>query len=171
MAQTFYTHCDSPLGELLLTSTGAELQGLYLFGQKYFPRILPEWLHQSTLELFQQVESQLQEYFQQQRRTFDIPLAPLGTDFQQQVWQQLPLIPYGETISYGELSRRVGLPNGARAVGAANGRNPISIIVPCHRVVASSGKMQGYAGGIDRKQWLLRHEGKPVETMQLSLLS
>jgi methylated-DNA-[protein]-cysteine S-methyltransferase len=101
---------------------------------------------------------QLQQYFAGDRRDFDLPLDPVGTEFQQQVWQVLRGIPYGETISYGEQARRLGDVNKSRAVGAANGRNPISIIVPCHRVVGSTGKLTGFAGGLDTKAWLLRHE-------------
>jgi methylated-DNA-[protein]-cysteine S-methyltransferase len=101
---------------------------------------------------------QLQEYFAGNRRDFDLPLDPVGTEFQQQVWHVLRTIPYGETISYGEQARRLGDVNKSRAVGAANGRNPISIIVPCHRVVGSTGKLTGFAGGLDTKAWLLQHE-------------
>jgi methylated-DNA-[protein]-cysteine S-methyltransferase len=101
---------------------------------------------------------ELGEYFAGDRREFDVPLDPVGTDFQQQAWQVLRTIPFGETISYGEQARRLGDPNKSRAVGAANGRNPLSIIVPCHRVVGSNGKLTGFAGGIDNKAWLLEHE-------------
>ncbi len=104
------------------------------------------------------VMRQLQEYLAGERRTFDVTLAPAGTPFQQRVWEALLTIPYGETISYGEQARRIGQPTASRAVGGANGRNPISIIVPCHRVIGASGKLTGYAGGVDRKDWLLAHE-------------
>jgi methylated-DNA-[protein]-cysteine S-methyltransferase len=101
---------------------------------------------------------QLQEYFAGDRFAFDLPLDPEGTEFQQQVWQVLRTIPYGQTISYGEQASRLGDKNKSRAVGAANGRNPISIIVPCHRVVGSTGKLTGFAAGVDVKAWLLQHE-------------
>ncbi len=101
---------------------------------------------------------QLDEYFIGERTEFDLPLDPVGTDFQQQVWMVLRTIPYGATISYGEQATRLGDKNKSRAVGAANGRNPISIIVPCHRVVGSTGKLTGFAGGLGTKDWLLRHE-------------
>ncbi|MFM2078226.1 MAG: methylated-DNA--protein-cysteine methyltransferase [Actinomycetota bacterium] len=101
---------------------------------------------------------ELDEYFVGERTEFDLPLDPVGTEFQQQVWQVLRTIPYGQTISYGEQAARLGDKNKSRAVGAANGRNPISIIVPCHRVVGSNGKLTGFAGGLDNKDWLLRHE-------------
>ena len=101
---------------------------------------------------------QLGEYFAGTRKDFDLPLAPEGTPFQQKSWEALRAIPYGETISYGEQARRLGSPSAVRAVGAANGRNPISIIVPCHRVIGSDGSLTGFAAGLDAKAWLLRHE-------------
>ncbi|MBE9032880.1 methylated-DNA--[protein]-cysteine S-methyltransferase [filamentous cyanobacterium LEGE 11480] len=154
----YYTWLESPLGELLLVSDGEALQGLYLAGQKYFPQISADWQQDGQLGLLQQAVMQLDEYFQHQRQQFDLPLNPLGTAFQQQVWQQLPRISYGQTLTYGEIAAKLGQPLAARAVGAANGRNPISIIVPCHRVIASNGQLTGYAGGIDRKRWLIDHE-------------
>ncbi|MEM9092667.1 MAG: methylated-DNA--[protein]-cysteine S-methyltransferase [Cyanobacteria bacterium P01_F01_bin.53] len=157
---TYYTWIESPVGDLLLTSNGQSLTGLYLKGQKHFPEMEDSWKNTTDLEIFTQVQAQLTEYFTHKRETFDIPLAPQGTPFQKEVWLSLHQIPFGETSSYGTLAQQLGKPGGARAVGAANGRNPISIIVPCHRVIASNGKMTGYAGGIDRKQWLLRHEQK-----------
>ncbi|MEN9643474.1 MAG: methylated-DNA--protein-cysteine methyltransferase [Actinomycetota bacterium] len=101
---------------------------------------------------------QLREYFAGERREFDVPLDPVGTEFQQRAWEVLRTIPYGQTISYGEQAARLGDRNKSRAVGAANGRNPISIIVPCHRVVGSTGKLTGFAAGLDAKEWLLHHE-------------
>lgn len=164
-----YNWIASPLGGLLLTSDGRSLTGLYLEDQKYLPQQTEVWQEDPQLELFSQTQAQLQEYFAHQRQHFDLPLDPQGTEFQQQVWQLLREIPFGETISYGTLAQRVGQPNAARAVGAANGRNPISIIVPCHRVIAGNGKLTGYAGGIDRKQWLLHHEQLSLNHEQLSL--
>lgn len=160
---TYYTWIESPVGDLLLTSNGQSLTGLYLKGQKHFPKVADpnmedSWVNTPELEVLTQVQAQLTEYFTHKREAFDIPLAPQGTPFQKEVWQSLHQIPFGETSSYGALAQQLGKPGAARAVGAANGRNPISIIVPCHRVIASNGKMTGYAGGIDRKQWLLRHE-------------
>jgi O-6-methylguanine DNA methyltransferase len=101
---------------------------------------------------------QLQEYFDGTRTTFDVPLAAQGTEFQQRVWKALCDIPWGETISYGELARRIGDPGASRAVGMANGRNPVSIIVPCHRVIGANGKLTGYGGGMERKAFLIQHE-------------
>ena len=111
------------------------------------------------MDVLDRVESQLNEYFAGKRTTFDLPLEPSGTDFQLNVWELLRKIPYGVTTSYGELARRLGDPQASRAVGAANGANPIPIIVPCHRVVGSKGELTGFGGGIERKRWLLEHEG------------
>jgi methylated-DNA-[protein]-cysteine S-methyltransferase len=104
--------------------------------------------------------AQLAEYFAGERRDFDVPLAPRGTGFQQRVWRELGKIPYGETRSYGELARAIGRPAASRAIGAANGKNPISILVPCHRVIAGTGALTGYAGGLAAKRWLLEHEAR-----------
>lgn len=109
---------------------------------------------------YQPVIEQLREYFSGARRTFDLALAPRGTRFQVAVWNELLKIGYGETITYAELARRIGKPSAVRAVGAANGANPIPVIVPCHRVIGSNGTLTGYGGGIERKQWLLAHEGR-----------
>lgn len=154
----YYKWLDSPIGALLLTSNGRALTGLYMQGQKYFPQQTEAWCESGKIEPFTQTQQQLSEYFNHQRQSFDIPIAPEGTDFQKQVWLLLQQIPFGETISYGTLAQKLGKNTASRAVGAANGRNPISIIVPCHRVIAANGKLTGYAGGLDRKQWLLRHE-------------
>ncbi len=113
---------------------------------------------EAVVPLLQQAAAQLAEYFAGERQTFDLPLAAAGTVFQQQVWQQLRQIPFGQTQSYGELAQQLGNKNAMRAVGAANGRNPIAIIVPCHRVIGADGKLTGYAGGLERKIWLLQHE-------------
>jgi methylated-DNA-[protein]-cysteine S-methyltransferase len=158
MNNVYYHWLNSPIGEILITANDRALTRLALKDQKYFPLPTSEWQAKSDLPIIQQAIAQLNEYFQHQRQTFDLALAPEGTDFQQQVWQQLCQIPFGQTWSYGELAQAIEQPNASRAVGAANGRNPISIIVPCHRVIASNGKLTGYAGGVDRKQWLLQHE-------------
>jgi methylated-DNA-[protein]-cysteine S-methyltransferase len=111
---------------------------------------------------------QLKEYFAGTRRKFDLRLRMQGTDFQQRVWRTLTEIPYGETWSYGQLAKHIGSPNASRAVGLANGRNPIAVIVPCHRVIGADGSLTGFGGGLPRKRWLLTHEGLPV-TGQLAL--
>lgn len=127
----------------------------------HFPtsRTQPRSLRRGTNDLLNRVAAQLREYFAGTRTTFDLPLEPSGTDFQLSVWELLRKIPYGVTTSYGELARRLGDPKASRAVGAANGANPIPIIVPCHRVVGSKGELTGFGGGLDRKRWLLEHEG------------
>jgi methylated-DNA-[protein]-cysteine S-methyltransferase len=162
---------QTPLGRLLLTSDGQSLIGLHLADQKYFPNQTPAWAEAPALAVLVQTQQQLADYFAHQRTTFTIPLAPPGTAFQQQVWQQLCQIPFGTTLSYGALAQRLGQPNASRAVGAANGRNPISIIIPCHRVIASNGNLTGYAGGVGRKQWLLQHELRITAPLQQSLFA
>ena len=118
----------------------------------------------------EQTRAELEEYFEGRRHTFDIPLAPNGTDFQRSVWRALTAIPYGQTISYAELARRVGNEAAVRAVGAANGRNPIPVIVPCHRVIGSDGSLTGFGGGLPRKKWLLQHErALPEEQAELGV--
>ncbi|MGG6265093.1 methylated-DNA--[protein]-cysteine S-methyltransferase [Leptolyngbya sp. AN03gr2] len=159
-----YRWLDTPICSLLLTSDGRSLTGLYLQGQKHFPNQTPDWKESTELALFIKAENQLKEYFAHQRQQFDLPLDPVGTPFQKQVWKELSKIPFGETITYGTLANRIGIPTAYRAVGAANGRNPISIVVPCHRVIATNGKMTGYAGGVDRKQWLLKHEQASINS-------
>lgn len=108
--------------------------------------------------LTQRCKTQLDAYLQGRRQTFDVPLAPQGTAFQQRVWKQLSEVPYGATCSYAAIAAGIGSPNSSRAVGAANGRNPLMIVVPCHRVLGSNGRLTGYAGGLANKQWLLHHE-------------
>lgn len=113
--------------------------------------------------ILQNAEEQLKEYFKGERSKFDLPLAPQGTEFQKQVWQQLRKISYGKTITYGEQARFIGRPKASRAVGAANGKNPIGIIIPCHRVIGSTGHLTGFAGGLDKKTRLLEIEGHSIE--------
>jgi methylated-DNA-[protein]-cysteine S-methyltransferase len=147
---------STPLGPLELRARGDTLCGLYLPDTRHPPAPAdgPAPRHPVLVA----TARQLAEYFAGQRRVFDLPLAPDGTPFQQQVWRQLLEIPFGFTSSYGELARAVGRPNASRAVGAANGRNPISIIIPCHRVIGSDGSLTGYGGGEPAKRWLLDHE-------------
>jgi methylated-DNA-[protein]-cysteine S-methyltransferase len=152
----FYTSMDSPLGELLLLGDGEELHGLYMQGGRKPARIAPQWKRSAAP--FADVRAQLQEYFAGERVAFDVPLAMHGTRFELQVWHALVDIPYGETVSYGEIATRIGQPSAARAVGLANGRNPIAVIVPCHRVIGANGTLTGYGGGLERKQLLLELE-------------
>ncbi|WP_331717322.1 methylated-DNA--[protein]-cysteine S-methyltransferase [Yinghuangia sp. ASG 101] len=152
-----YAVVGSPVGELLLTGDGEALSGLFMLPDaKYVPEIGADWIRDETA--FDAVRTQLDEYFAGERRAFDVPLAPRGTAFQRSVWRELTAIPYGRTMSYGAMAAALGTPTASRAVGAANGRNPISIIVPCHRVIASNGALTGYAGGLDRKRRLLALE-------------
>jgi methylated-DNA-[protein]-cysteine S-methyltransferase len=151
---TWYTEFESPIGPLLLTSNGEALTRLFM--NPYAPR--PEWVRDAGVAPFRETRRQLTAYFAGELQEFDLPLAGAGTAFQQQVWSELCRIPYGDTRSYGEMARRVGQPGAARAVGLANGRNPISIIVPCHRVIGANGKLVGYGGGLDRKVALLSFE-------------
>jgi methylated-DNA-[protein]-cysteine S-methyltransferase len=144
----------TPVGRLVLESTGDELTGIWLPNDL---RDVPTGAT-ATPPVLREAATQLEEYFAGDRTEFDVPMDLAGTPFQKEVWAELSRIPYGQAISYGELARRVGRPTGPRAVGQANGKNPIPIIVPCHRVVAGNG-MGGYAGGLPVKQALLRIEG------------
>jgi len=145
---------DSPLGPLRLLADAAALTGLYLPDQP-----APE-VPEGRAPVLARAAAQLAEYFAGARRDFDVPLGPRGTGFQERVWRELTTIAYGETRSYGELARAIGRPSASRAVGAANGKNPISILVPCHRVIAGTGALTGYAGGLAAKRWLLAHEAR-----------
>jgi methylated-DNA-[protein]-cysteine S-methyltransferase len=151
-----FTFFNSPRGRLLLTGDGAALTGLYLPDHKGGCEPRADW--QAADEPFADVRRQLAAYFAGKLRQFDLPLRMDGTPFQQRVWQALTRIPFGQTISYAELARRIGQPTAVRAVGAANGRNPISIIVPCHRVIGADGRLTGYGGGLECKAWLIGHE-------------
>ena len=158
MSTTVYATMDSPIGELLLLGDGVALTGIYMKIQKYGPQRAPDWRKDSVP--FRNACEQLCAYFAGELERFDLPLAPAGTAFQQSVWAALLDIPYGATETYGELARRIGEPTASRAVGLANGRNPISIVIPCHRVIGSTGALTGYGGGIERKRWLLAHEAR-----------
>jgi methylated-DNA-[protein]-cysteine S-methyltransferase len=153
-----YSILPSPIGDLLLTSDGDALTGLHmpLREGKSAPGPKREWRRDDAS--FRAIREQLCAYFAGELREFDLPLRMAGTPFQRLVWDGLRTIPYGVTISYAELAERVGHAGAARAVGAANGRNPVGIVVPCHRVIGADGTLTGYGGGLDRKQWLLEHE-------------
>jgi methylated-DNA-[protein]-cysteine S-methyltransferase len=158
---TIYCYVDSPIGQLLLTSDGESLTGLYMGTPSKSPQLDSDWAEEPNDGPLPEVARQLQEYFAGKRKAFDLPLKMQGTEFQKRVWRQLTKIPFGETWSYGQLAKRLDNPNGSRAVGLANGRNPIAVIVPCHRVIGADGSLTGFGGGIPRKQWLLSHEGIP----------
>ena len=153
-----YCYTDSPLGEILIARDKQGLIGLWFEGQKYYREPLPDWVLKPDDKLLKQAVSQLTKYFKKGNTEFDLPLSLAGTEFQQSVWQELLNIPGGETITYGELAKRLGKPKAVRAAAAAVGRNPASIIVPCHRVMGANGSLTGYAGGIERKQHLLSIE-------------
>ncbi len=153
---TLYTITDSPIGELLLAGDEGALHVLDMRGGRRPVAIDPRW--ERAPEAFASVRHQLEEYFDGRRRTFEVRLAPTGGEFELRVWDALLEIPYGETASYGEIARRVGAPDAARAVGLANARNPIAIIVPCHRVIGSDGSLTGFGGGLHRKRYLLELE-------------
>jgi methylated-DNA-[protein]-cysteine S-methyltransferase len=160
MTLTTRTHTviDSPLGPLTVVADDGVLSGLYLPGHVRGPG--PERLGDRDDDGFDEITKQLTEYFAGTRTAFTVPVAPAGTPFQQSVWPELMSIPYGQTRSYGQLAHGLGGPHLTRAVGAANGRNPISIVVPCHRVVGSDGSLTGYAGGLPRKRFLLDLEAR-----------
>ncbi len=156
MQQRVHTVIDSPIGLLTLVAADGALAGLYMERHRHRPP--SSTFGERDAAPFGRAVQQLAEYFDGGRTTFDVPLELGGTAFQRTVWAALRGIPYGETVSYGELAGRIGRPTASRAVGLANGRNPVSIIVPCHRVVGSTGDLTGYGGGVERKRYLLDFE-------------
>ena len=156
----YYTSFESPLKQLLLVSDGQALTGLYFQMHRHGEAIQPEWKQDDSVRPFPQVKKQLAAYFAGELHTFDLPLALMGSEFQRLVWNKLQSIPYGMTISYGELARQVDRPDSVRAVGQANAHNPVSIIVPCHRVIGARGKLTGYGGGLVIKAALLTFEAQ-----------
>lgn len=156
MQVLYYDYLDSPIGSLLLAGDGEFLIELGFPEGKAARRHQPEWSRNA--DPFIECKRQLLEYFAGKLREFSIPLAPAGTEFQLQVWNALQTIPYGETASYGELAKKIGRPSASRAVGAANGKNPIPVIIPCHRVIGSSGSLVGFGGGLPTKEYLLTLE-------------
>ena len=149
----FYTRFDSPIGELLAVGDGQALRGLYMHNPK--KPIAPDAAWEERAHPFAELREQLAAYFAGRRQDFDIPLKTVGSPFQRRVWDALREIPYGETQSYGRLASRIGVPGSPRAVGVANARNPICVIVPCHRVIGADGSLTGFAGGLERKRLLL----------------
>ena len=191
---TYYSIIDSPVGKLLVTSDGKHVTRLFMedhiggptansdfaespskensvYGRqgKFGNLPLPDWQRNENEPTLVKAKEQLREYFAGKRQSFDLPLKLEGNSFQVVVWEELTRIPFGKTISYGELARRIGKPGAPRAVGLANGKNPISIIVPCHRVIGASGKLTGYGGGLDRKVFLLEHESNVIGAKQPEL--
>jgi methylated-DNA-[protein]-cysteine S-methyltransferase len=159
-AQEWYETFDTPIGPLLVTCNEAGITGCHMGETRPGSRPHP---------LLDRAGEQLSEYFSGKRRSFDLPLAADGTAFQQSVWRALTAIPYGVTRSYREIAEAVGSPKAFRAVGAANGRNPIGVIVPCHRVIGADGSLTGFGGGLDRKRWLLEHEQAAISARERSV--
>ncbi|PYT57883.1 MAG: cysteine methyltransferase [Acidobacteria bacterium] len=163
MNTVFYTTLESPVGTLLLAGDSQALRMVSFESSKHAELPQADWKQDKAP--FAEVIRQLRAYFRGERKEFDLPLAPEGTEFQLRVWNRLRTIPYGETISYAQLAERIGNPKAVRAVGLANGSNPIPIIIPCHRVIGSDGSLTGFGGGLPTKKMLLELESK-----QLSLL-
>lgn len=154
-----YSIVDStPIGPITVIADGDEIVAVYMETHAHAPDPAAYGVHMDGDPLLGEAARQLTEYFAGDRTQFELPLRPHGTDFQQRVWRALSDIPFGTTWSYRQLADYVGSPTASRAVGLANGRNPISIVIPCHRVIGADGSMTGYGGGIERKRWLLAHE-------------
>jgi methylated-DNA-[protein]-cysteine S-methyltransferase len=163
MNQTRYTNFTSPLGPLLLAANDRGLSVVSFAASRRAVRPQPDWKHEDAP--FAEIIRQLNAYFRGELTEFDLPLAIEGTPFQLRVWRSLCEIPFGTTISYGQLARRIGQPKAVRAVGLANGSNPIPIIVPCHRVIGSNGKLTGYGGGLPIKEKLLALESRQIRLL------
>jgi methylated-DNA-[protein]-cysteine S-methyltransferase len=163
MDSLFYTQIDSPIGPLLLAANGTGLRQILFINGRHPAKPDPVWQEDSTL--LQPAIDQLSAYFSGDLESFDLTLAPEGTPFQLNVWRELCEIPFGKTISYGELAQRIGNPKASRAVGLANGSNPIPIVIPCHRVIGSNGKLTGYGGGLPVKEKLLALERRQFQLL------
>ena len=173
---TTYDTMASPVGELVLAAEDSGLTAIRFEQNRHGGDERAGWTPVASasgpsVAVLAAARAQLAAYFAGERSTFDLPLDPRGTPFQRRVWSALCDIPFGETISYAELARRVGDPRAVRAVGGANGRNPLPLVVPCHRVIGADGSLTGFGGGIDRKRWLLQHEGAMADPLELPLLS
>jgi methylated-DNA-[protein]-cysteine S-methyltransferase len=160
---TYYTYTEGPLGRMLFTADTDALTGMYFIGQKYEAAPRPEWAEEDHIPVFTALRAQLAQYFKGELGIFDLPLAARGTAFQQRVWEALLAIECGKTMTYGALAESIGFASSVRAVGAAVGRNPISVIVPCHRVIGADGSLTGYAGGLERKRALLLLEQNHIQ--------
>ena len=155
----YYDRFESPQGGMLLVASDKGLEGVYFDRQKHHPEQAAHWVKNPRHKVLRQAKRELKEYFAGKRKRFEVPLAAQGTTFQKAVWKTISTVAFGTTMSYGELARRAGFAGSARAAGAATGRNPIGIIVPCHRIMGSDGSLTGYAGGLERKRALLALEG------------
>ncbi|HZQ47794.1 MAG TPA: methylated-DNA--[protein]-cysteine S-methyltransferase [Verrucomicrobiae bacterium] len=159
---THYSIVKSPIGDLMLVADASALTGLYFAGCDHIPAASQRWTRNAQHPVLQRAAKQLREYFAGKRTTFSLPLGLVGTDFQEKIWRQIALIPYGKTITYSDLARRVGATQAVRAAGTSTGRNPLSIVIPCHRVVGKNGSLCGFAGGLDKKHQLLEFEKSVV---------
>jgi methylated-DNA-[protein]-cysteine S-methyltransferase len=168
MERCYYHEMPSPIGTLTLLSDGTHITAVHM---RTFEEVSARWRHDwvESARHLGEARAQLEAYFAGKLREFSLPLRPRGTAFQRRVWSALEGIPYAATSSYGEIAARIGSAGSARAVGAANGRNPIAIVVPCHRVIGANGALVGYGGGLERKTWLLQHEER-FGARQLSLV-
>ena len=155
----YYDTYQSPHGKMLLVATDDGLCGVFFHRQKYYPAKEKDWKRDPGRALLKQAKRELVEYFAGKRRNFNVALDPEGTPFQRSVWKAISRVDFGTTITYGALAAKAGRPGSARAAGAATGRNPISIVVPCHRIMGANGSLTGYAGGLQRKRALLALEG------------
>lgn len=164
--RTYFDSLPSPIGPLLLTATGMGLSGVFMENHNGGPEPQPDWIHDPVR--LEPVARQLREYFEGTREDFEVQLDLRGTPFQIEVWHALCRIPFGTTASYRDLAAAIGRSSAVRAVGAANGRNPVSIIVPCHRVIGADGSLTGYGGGLNRKRFLLHHEARVKSVAQPS---
>jgi methylated-DNA-[protein]-cysteine S-methyltransferase len=154
----YYSIIESPVNDLMLVADDSALTGIYFAGCDHIPVASQHWTPNARHPVLKQTAKQLQEYFAGKRTSFSLPLRVAGTGFQEKVWRQIALIPCGKTISYSELAKRAGAPHAIRAVGTATGRNPLSIVIPCHRVMGKNGSLCGFAGGLAKKQQLLELE-------------
>lgn len=152
-----YKTVQSPIGQIVIAADGGELRELHIEGDRYFQKIPKNWIESTSNLFLKQVSDELNRYFNGKNLHFTIPLKFEGTEFQKQVWHELMRIPPGQTVSYAQLAARIARPQAVRAVGTAVGKNPLCIVVPCHRVIASKG-LGGYVAGLDRKRYLLKHE-------------
>jgi methylated-DNA-[protein]-cysteine S-methyltransferase len=155
---TLHRAVDSPVGRIVLMASGGRLTGLRFDSQGARPLVATEDAHGPTSDVLADAALQLEEYFAGNRTRFDLPLARAGTAFEEEVWARVEQIPYGTTVSYGELAMRIGRPGAARAVGRANAHNPLPLFVPCHRVIGASGSLTGYGGGLETKRYVLALE-------------
>lgn len=156
----YYTVMKSPVGDITLIADDVSLRGIYWPNQKPDRVKFPDLEKYNSNRVLKSAVKQLESYFSGKRKDFNIPLSPVGTEFQKEVWEALRLISYGETVSYGDIAKQIGRPKAVRAVGGAIGRNPLSILIPCHRVIGASGKLTGFAGSLSTKEFLLNLESR-----------